>query len=193
MPRDNFDTNRFLDKVSAGGFSDQCKPPHVCPDLVLLQRSVPLLLQSIQLQPGCLQFPLLGQLLGHQLLLLSLGLRQRPLLLQVDLFQLCPLCCLLVQQPVMENTAMRLKMSLSCLFYPLSYYLEQGVMSSWSRNTWVRVDINSKSMYLDYGRNPTLTQGDQYYIILYNSHDYTLSAVRVFHSLLGLRDTFVKH
>lgn len=108
MPEDSFHTDRrFL--VS------HCKPPHVWPDLVLLQRSLTLPLQSIQLLHGCLKVSLLGQTLGHQFLLLGLGLGQRPLLLQVDMLQLCPLGCLLLQQPVMENTEMMLKMSLTII------------------------------------------------------------------------------
>lgn len=102
MPQENLPSQ--IKAVS--GCSDQCNPLHVCPDLILLQRSLPLPLQPLQLQHGCLQVSLLGQLLGHQLLLLSLGLRQHPLLLQVDLLQLCPLGCLLLQQAAMGDTAM---------------------------------------------------------------------------------------
>ena len=76
----------------------------VSPDLVLLQCSLPLPPQTLQLQHGRLQLPLLGPLVGHQLLLLSLGLRQRPLLLQVDLLQLHPLGWLLLQQPAREHS-----------------------------------------------------------------------------------------
>ncbi len=116
------------------------------PDLVLLQCSVPLLLQSVQLQHGCLQGSLLGQLLGHQLLLLGLSLRQRPLLLQVDLLQLRSLCSLLLQQPVMENTAMMLKISFTV--YPLKSCSEQREASS--QNMWLRVEksrtVNLPSM-----------------------------------------------
>lgn len=81
-------------------------------DLILLQRPLPFLLQPVQLLHGRLQLSLLGLLHGHQLLLLGLGLRQRPLLLSVEMLQLRPLSRLLLQQPGMENMAVMENMAL---------------------------------------------------------------------------------
>lgn len=115
MPGDNSSMNSSWDKQRI--FVNL----HVWPDLILHQCSLPLLLQSLQLQHGCLKFSLLGQLPGNQLLLLSLSLRQLPLLLQVDLLQLCPLCCLLLQQPAKEHTARILQFFL--LFFLVTFSL----------------------------------------------------------------------
>lgn len=69
------------------------------PYLVLLQSTLPLLLQMFQLFHGSLQGALLGQALLLKLLFLSFRLRDGALLPQVNLFQLGPLCGLLLQQP----------------------------------------------------------------------------------------------
>lgn len=92
--------------VKASSSSQTSVNLHVWPDLVLLQRSLPLLLQIVQLQHGCLQVSLLGLLYGHQLLLLRLRLSQRPLLLQVELLKLQPLGRLFLQKPGMVQTVM---------------------------------------------------------------------------------------